>query len=172
MEDAVSARASVHDFEEEEAEDSIETPSSNTPPPNVANKTGISAKAVSVEDEMEAFFSLFQRVEPQLHSFLSDADRKRIRRALKPPSTNPLTSENDQAVLTIGVSILLTALVFYVCRPTASPQTPYRMGYRSTDERASAPSQPTGSSSSRRDSVVSWNIGRLLKPLNDNRIRA
>ena len=171
MEDAVSARATVHDFEED-GENAIESPPTNNTSPNTTtNNAVVSAKAVSVEDEMEAFFSLFQRVEPQLHSFLSDADKKRIRRALKPPSSNILPAGNDQAVLTIGVSILLTALVFYVCRPTTYPQTPYRMGYRSTDEKASAPSQPTGSSSSRRDSVVSWNIGRLLKPLNDSRSR-
>lgn len=169
MEDAVSARATVRDFEEE-TEDPIETPSSNTSPNSAANETAVSAKAVSVEDEMEAFFSLFQRVEPQLHSFLSDADKKRIRRALRPPSTNTLVSGNDQAMLTIGVSILLTALVFYVCRP-ASPQTPYRMGYRSTGEKASVPSAHATNHSSRRDSVVSWNIGRLLKPLNDARDR-
>ena len=119
----------------------------------------MSAKAVSVEDNMDAFYSLFQRVEPQLHSLLSDADKKRIRRALRPPSENIFASGNDQAMLTIGASVLLTALVFYVCRPVSYPGSASRFGYRSTGGKPA-------SSSSQRDSVVSWNIGRLLKPLN------
>ena len=119
---------------------------------------------------MEAFFSLFQRVEPRLHSFLSDTDRKRIRTALYPPSPL-LHGLNDQAVLTMGVSILLTALVFYVCRSPSPLSAPLssrpRMGYRSTDDKVSSAAVPSSSSSGTRDSVVSWNIGRLLKPLNE-----
>ena len=158
MEDAVSARASTTYEEEDDA----------PVPPEAETPTVVSAKAVTVEDEMEAFFTIFQRVEPQLHSFLSDADKTRIRAALKPPppTTSMVAGVNDQAVLTIGISIILTALVFYVCRPMSSSPSLGRPGYRSTGDRtAAAPPPPPPS---RRDSVVSWNIGRLLKPLNNN----
>ena len=148
LEDAVSARASItHETEDAPVPHEPETPT-------------VSAKAVSVEDEMEAFFTIFQRVEYQLHSFLSDADKKRIRAALKPPPSSNMV--NDQAVLSIGISILLTALVFYVCRPAPSSPSLGRPGYRSTEGGTTA----APPASSRRDSVVSWNIGRLLKPLN------
>lgn len=148
MEDAVSARAVA-----------AETP---PPPPSPPATPGaaVSAKATSTEDEIDAFFAIFQRVEPQLHAFLSDADKKRIRRALHAPSSSgPALPMNEQALLTIGASVVLTAVVFYVCRPASSSASRApRYGYRSTGERQ----QPA----TKRDDVVSWNIGRLLKPLN------
>ena len=120
----------------------------------------MSAKAVSVEDTMDAFFSLFQRLEPQLTP------------SFPTPTRNEYAGHSNRRLKTFlrgqrpgdahhRCVVLLTALVFYVCRPVSSPGSANRFGYRSTGEK------PASSSSSQRDSVVSWNIGRLLKPLND-----
>lgn len=145
MEDAVSARAVVS-ADGEGADDAPRTAPTPTP--------AASARATTMEDDMEAFFAVFQRVEPQLHAYLSDADRRRIRKSLAPPPLDLSAMLADQATLTIAISVVLTALVFYVCRTP----TPRRVGgFRSS-------STTTRASSS--DDVVSWNIGRLLKPLN------
>lgn len=132
MEDVVSARAAMP-----------------------ANEVGtVEPDNASMEDDMEAFFAVFQRVEPQLHAYLSDADRKRIRKSLAPPPLDLPAMLADQATLTIAISIVLTALVFYVCRTPSSQRV---SGFRSSG--SAAKTSPS-------DDVVSWNIGRLLKPLN------
>lgn len=149
MEDVVSARATPPD-------DEIvvnHTPPASTPP--ALETAGVSAKASTVEEEMEAFFALFQKVESRLHAFVSETDKKRIRKALSPPSSEFSMVGSEQGLVTIGVSIILTALVMYVCKPTP-PRTTLRYGYRSSSP----------ASSEKKNDVVSWNIGRLLRPLN------
>lgn len=147
MEDVVSARAAMPANEVGTVEPDNASNEPTPPPP-------ASARVTTMEDDMEAFFAVFQRVEPQLHAYLSDADRKRIRKSLAPPPLDLPAMLADQATLTIAISIVLTALVFYVCRTPSSQRV---SGFRSSG--SAAKTSPS-------DDVVSWNIGRLLKPLN------
>ena len=136
MEDAISARAAVVTGAEEYRDDE------RSPEPPKA-----SAKAATIEDEVTAFFAVFQRIESRLHLHLTDDDKKRIRNALTGP-TEPILQRitSDPATNTLVISVLLTGVVLYVCNSSRRPyiRTPYRGESRSE--------------------LMSWNIGRLLKP--------
>ena len=131
MEDAISARVAVETADTEEA--------SKKPP--------ASARVTTIEDDVDAFFALFQRIESRLHNHLTEDDKQRIRSALSPPSQSTLQHlVSDPTTVTFVVSILLTGVVIYVCNSSrrSHTRTPYRGEGRSE--------------------VMTWNIGRLLKP--------
>ena len=137
MEDAVSARVAEnrHDGEDESPKQS---------------DAKASARAVTIEDEVDAFFTLFQRIESRLHLHLTEDDKKRIRDSLSVPS-DPILKRitSDPATTTLIVSVLLTFVVIYVCNGNSRrvyARGPYRGESRSE--------------------LMTWNIGRLLKPLN------
>ena len=142
MEDAVSARAAVMDESEQDSNTRVAAP---------IEKTAIKPRTVTIEDEINAFFTTFQRVESRLHMYLTNDDKVRIRTALSSP-TQSVTQRiaSDPGTTSLVVSVVLTVVVLYVCGHVRKVHMPYR-------------SSNTGGGD--RSETVSWNIGRLLKPL-------
>lgn len=136
MEDAVSARVA-----ENLSDGDDESPKQSD--------AKASARAATIEDEVDAFFTLFQRIESRLHLHLTEDDKKRIKDSLYAPS-EPIIKRitSDPATVTLIVSVILTCVVIYVCNG-GSRRVFTRRPYR-------------GESSSE---LMTWNIGRLLKPL-------
>lgn len=126
--------------------------------------SSVSARATTPEDEVRAFFTLFERVERTLHMYLSDEDRARIRASLVPPHRPPVsdvhrlvTSDPHLVGGIVAGAIVLAVVYSCMSQSTSSPQAP--MPYRSTGgERSSVASE-----------LMSWNIGRLLAPLTRSR---
>ena len=133
MEDAISARAAVTDEPD---------------PEDTPTKKASSARAATIEDEIDAFFTIFQRIEPRLHMYLTDDDKNRVRSALFPPTqTVSQRIISDPGATSLAVSVMLTILVLYVCT-SHKIRVPYR----------------SSTAGSGRFETVSWNIGRLLRP--------
>lgn len=142
MEDAVSARV-------------VSPPSPDDPAPESSpTKAPASARVATIEDEMDSFFAMFQRVESQLHLHLSEDDRSRIRSALSPPS-EPILQRitSDPATTAFVVAVIVTGLVIYVCSNNNVRRPTSRTFYRGDG----------------RKEIMKWNIGRLLKPISGPR---
>jgi len=134
----------------------------------------VSAKATKTTsmappDDVTTFFDAFQRAEGQLDR-LSDVDKDRIRTALLPtrygsPQPSPsmwMQQFHAEPVFgTILMSTVLVAAVYIACRPDGIAGTAH--GYRAVRPTANSSSASTTTS---RNSVMSMNISRLLRPLN------
>lgn len=136
MEDAISARIVASD----------EPPPSSTATPPSAREN-----KPTTQDDIETFFTVFQRIETNLHAYLSNDDKDRIRMALTPPHTMHPMAPDQAAVL----AVCAVLVVFIVCHVFKQQQTSQRAPYRSS----------TSSESTDHTERMSWNIQRLLKPI-------
>lgn len=108
----------------------------------------VSARPATRDDDVQAFFDAFQKVESSLHTYVTPEDRKRIRDSLSSPTgmgDNPL---QNPMVVTVLVCSVLVAIVYQACQPTGR--------YRS--------STTPVASAFEGDSSMAWSISRILRP--------
>lgn len=138
MVDVISARAM-------ETTEPITT--HDTPHPKYTRQTR------TVQERFQDFYTDFESLEPILFTHLSEDDKNRFMRAIRGPR-----SLHRPEITTIIVAILVVIITSMVClnRPPPPP-----LEIRS---RATHPTFPPPSSSS----TTSFNIDRILKPLNQH----